>query len=143
MCLCLVSATAAQDLQTRPAAAAAPLTAIKAIRTLMPDAARLNHPVLIRGTVTYINQREPAGLIVHDGPAGVFVRYGRKFLTSEMVDLRPGDVIEVEGRTTAEGFAPDVRPEHVHRIGRAALPRRSRCPTLRCRAAASIANISK
>ncbi len=88
----------------------------------MPDAARRNHPVLIRGTVTYINQREPAGIIVHDGQAGVFVRYGRRFLTSELVDLRPGDVIEVEGRTTAEGFAPDVRPEHIRRIGRGPLP---------------------
>ena len=120
VCLCLVRAAAAQDPQTRPAAA--PLTAIKAIRTLMPDAARRNHPVLIRGTVTYINQREPAGIIVHDGQAGVFVRYGRRFLTSELVDLRPGDVIEVEGQTTAEGFAPDVRPEHVRRIGRGPLP---------------------
>ena len=126
MCACVcvgaVRGASAQDLQPRPAAAAAPLTAIKAIRTLMPDAARSNHPVLIRGTVTYINQREPAGIIVHDGQAGVFVRYGRKFLTSELVDLRPGDVIEVEGRTTAEGFAPDVRPEHVRRIGRGPLP---------------------
>ena len=82
----------------------------QAIRTLTPDAARGSYPVLIRGTVTYINQREPAGIIVHDGEAGVFVRYGRKFLGSHLIDLRPGDVIEVEGRTTAEGFAPDVRP---------------------------------
>jgi len=36
--------------------------------------------------------------------------------------LRPGDVIEVEGQTTAEGFAPDVRPEQIRLIGRAALP---------------------
>ena len=48
----------------------------------MPDAARSNHPVLIRGTVTYINQREPAGIIVHDGQAGVFVRYGRRYSAS-------------------------------------------------------------
>ncbi|MEO7273453.1 MAG: histidine kinase dimerization/phosphoacceptor domain-containing protein [Vicinamibacterales bacterium] len=77
----------------------------------------------VRGTVTYINEREPAGIIVHDGTAGVFVRYGRTFLTAQTIRLRPGDVIDVEGVTTAEGFAPDVRSQQVRRIGRAALPR--------------------
>ena len=76
---------------------------------------------LIRGTVTYINEREPAGIIVHDGRAGVFVRYGRKS-SGPVIDLRPGDVIEIEGHTTADGFAPDVRPTRVRRIGRGPLP---------------------
>ena len=71
--------------------------------------------------MTYINEREPAGIIVHDGRAGVFVRYGPKF-SGPVIDLRPGDVIEVEGHTTADGFAPDVRPTRVRRIGRGPLP---------------------
>ncbi|MEO7272800.1 MAG: hypothetical protein ABI211_12450, partial [Vicinamibacterales bacterium] len=54
-----------------------PFTEIKAIRALSPENARREHPVRVRGTVTYINEREPAGIIVHDGTAGVFVRYGR------------------------------------------------------------------
>ncbi len=100
----------------------APLTEIRAIRTLMPDVARRSRPLRIRGTVTYINEREPAGIIVHDGRAGLFVRYGRKFVGGEVIPLRPGDVVEVEGHTTAEGFAPDVRPTHVRQIGRGPLP---------------------
>ena len=75
--------TAAQepDVNVRQVdAAPAPLTEIRAIRTLMPEVARRSRRVLIRGTVTYINEREPAGIIVHDGRAGVFVRYGRKFV---------------------------------------------------------------
>jgi signal transduction histidine kinase len=122
VCLSVVRVAHAQDLQTSVANTPAPLTAIKSIRALSPEAARRSHRVLIRGTVTYINQREPAGMIVHDGRAGVFVRYGRRLPGSQVIDLRPGDVIEVQGRTTAEGFAPDVRPEHIRRIGHGALP---------------------
>ena len=43
------------------------LTAIDAIRALTPQVANQRHRVLIRGTITYINEREPAGIIVHDG----------------------------------------------------------------------------
>ena len=51
-----------------------PLTAISEIRGLAPEIAQQRQRVLVRGTVTYINEREPAGLIVHDGSAGLFVR---------------------------------------------------------------------
>ena len=81
VCLCgcvsvfAVTLARAQDVQAPSAeATAAPLREIRAIRTLMLDVARRSRPVLIRGTVTYINEREPAGIIVHDGRAGVFVR---------------------------------------------------------------------
>ncbi len=85
--------------------------------------------MLVRGTVTYINEREPAGLIVHDGSAGLFVRYGRRyFLNHPRLDLHPGDVVDVEGYTSADGFAPDVVPESVRRVGRSALPTAKRVP---------------
>ena len=107
----------------------APLTAISAIRGLAPEIAQQGQRVLVRGTVTYINEREPAGLIVHDGSAGLFVRYGRRyFLNNPRLDLHPGDVVEVEGYTSADGFAPDVVPESVRRVGRSALPTAKRVP---------------
>ena len=85
--------------------------------------------MLVRGTVTYINEREPAGIIVHDGSAGLFVRYGRRyFLKQPRLDLHPGDVVDVEGYTSADGFAPDVVPDAVRRVGRSALPPAKRVP---------------
>ena len=57
----------------------APLTDISAIRAMTPEIANERRRVLVRGTVTYINEREPAGIIVHDGSAGLFVRYGRRY----------------------------------------------------------------
>jgi hypothetical protein len=107
----------------------APLTTIKAIRALTPEAANQQRRVLIRGTVTYINERDPASIIVHDGKAGQFVRYGSKYLrTNSRIDLHPGDVIEVDGYTTGGGFAPDVFPDGVRRVGKSALPSPKRVP---------------
>jgi two-component sensor histidine kinase len=122
--LCWLGLVFARDAAAQtPDVPGSPLTGIRAIRALSPEDARREHAVRIRGTVTYINEREPAGIIIHEGTAGVFVRYGRTFLTAPTVLLRPGDVIEVDGFTTAEGFAPDVQPQEVRRLGRAALPR--------------------
>ena len=99
------------------------LTAIDAIRALTPQVANQRHRVLIRGTITYINEREPAGIIVHDGRVAVFVHYGPAyFLAHPRIELHPGDVVEVDGVTTGEGFAPAVVPEGVRRVGHSALP---------------------
>jgi signal transduction histidine kinase len=101
----------------------APLTDIKAIRALTPESADRHRRTLIRGTITYINEREPAGIIVHDGSSGLFVHYGRQYLlTHPRIDLHPGNVVEVEGHTTGEGFAPAVIPESIRRLGRSVLP---------------------
>jgi signal transduction histidine kinase len=99
------------------------MTAIAAIRALTPQAADRSRRVVIRGTITYINERDPAGLIVHDGSAALFVHYGRRyFLEHPHIELHPGDLVDVEGYTTGEGFAPAVVPEAVRRVGRSALP---------------------
>ena len=99
------------------------LTAIDAIRALTPQVANQRHRVLIRGTITYINEREPAGIIVHDGRVAVFVHYGRAYLRAHpRIELHPGDIVEVDGVTTGEGFAPAVVPEDVRRVGHSALP---------------------
>jgi hypothetical protein len=63
-------ATDPEDLRT-------PLTAIAAIRALTPQVANQGHRVVIRGTITYINEREPAGIIVH-GDESIAVGEHRK-----------------------------------------------------------------
>ena len=52
---------------------------------------------MIRGRSRYINEREPAGIIVHDGRLALFVDYGPKDSSTPENRLHPGDVIEVEG----------------------------------------------
>ena len=99
------------------------LTAIDAIRALTPQVANERRRVLIRGTITYINEREPAGIIVHDGRvAAVRALWPAYFLKQPRLELHPGDVVEVEGYTTGEGFAPAVVPEVVRGVGQSALP---------------------
>ena len=44
------------------------------------------------------------------------------FLAHPRIELHPGDVIEVDGVTTGEGFSPAVVPEGVRRVGHSALP---------------------
>ena len=105
------------------------MTAIDAIRALTPEAAERGRRVAIRGTITYINEREPAGLIVHDGASGLFVHYGRTFILKQpRLELHPGDVVEIDGHTTGEGFAPAVVPDAIRKIGRSALPPARRVP---------------
>ena len=106
-----------------------PMTTIDAVRALTPEGADRGRRVSIRGTITYINEREPAGIIVHDGRAALFVHYGPAYFRAHpKIDLHPGDVVEVDGVTTGEGFAPAVVPEDVRRVGHSALPPARRVP---------------
>ena len=113
--------------------ALAALTDISAIRALTPEAANSRRRARIRGTITYINEREPAGIIVHDGEAGLFVHYGDYFVEEPPVTFRPGDIVEVDGYTTGHGFAPAIVPDDVQAGGAGtAAGSRNRCRTRRC-----------
>jgi len=99
------------------------LTRIDAIRALSPDEAAKGYPVRIRGTVTYLDESWPSGLIVHDGRSGQFVLYAEPYIrTHPRIDLRVGDLVEVEGHTARGGFAPNVDPSLVRKLGRGSLP---------------------
>ncbi len=99
------------------------LTRISAIRALSSDEASRGYPVRIRGSVTYLDERYPSGLIIHDGVAGQFVLYAEPYLRNHpRLDLRRGDLVEVVGRTTRGGFAPNVDPTLVRKLGRGSLP---------------------
>jgi signal transduction histidine kinase len=97
-------------------------TDIAAIRALTPEAANRRRRARIHGTITYINEREPAGMIVHDGEAGLFIHYGDYFVENPPVKFRPGDIVDVDGYTTGHGFAPAIVPDDVRLLGRGPLP---------------------
>ncbi len=113
-----------------PAAAQGPkdaalpfLTRIRAIRALSLDEGARGYPVRIRGTVTHLDENMRAGLILHDGQSGQWLERPRQ---SEALgvwnDLKRGDRVEVEGYTVRGGFAPNLRPERLRRLGEGPMP---------------------
>ncbi len=103
------------------------LTRIRDIRALSAAEAAKGYRVSIRGTVTYLDERWPSGLILHDGDDGQFVLYAEPYLkTHPRIGLRVGDRALVEGRTATGGFAPNVEPSLVRRLGPGSLPEPAR-----------------
>ena len=98
------------------------LTSIREIRTLSQDQGAQGHPVRIRGTVTHFDEVQLNGLIIHDGRFGQFVEPPPAGKIPGWQDLRRGDVVEIEGYTIRGGFAPNVDPKTVRKLGRASLP---------------------
>ena len=99
------------------------LTHIRAIRALSQDQGARGYPVRIRATVTHFDEAQSTGLLVHDGQFGQFViPPARPDTTAIWRTLRSGDDIEIDGRTVRGGFAPNVQPESIRKLGRAPLP---------------------
>lgn len=99
------------------------LTRIEAIRALSQDGGALGYPVRIRGTVTHVDEWQHTTLILHDGAFGQFVLNPvEPAKAGAWNELRTGDIVEVTGRTVRGGFAPNVVPDHVRKLGRAPLP---------------------
>jgi len=105
------------------------LTHIRDVRALSAEQAARGFPVRLEGTVTYLDEDWPSGLIVHDGTAGQFVLYAQPYLSAHpRLPLHAGDRIEVEGHTVRGGFAPNVLPSLVRRLGPGRLPEPRRLP---------------
>ena len=107
------------------------LTTIKSIRTLSQDEGAKGYPVRVRGIATHVDEQADTGLIVHDGEFGQFVvgpPAGAAAATRAWRELQRGDLVELEGRTVRGGFAPNVEPNAVRRLGRASLPAPKRIP---------------
>jgi signal transduction histidine kinase len=99
------------------------LTSIKAIRALSQDEGARGYGVRVRGIVTHVDEQADVGLMVHDGDLGQFVVPPTDIPSAgPWRDLQRGDAIEIEGRTVRGGFAPNVQPTVVRRMGRAPLP---------------------
>jgi signal transduction histidine kinase len=107
-----------------PAADPLPLlTTIEAIRSLTQDEGAKGYPVRVRGIVTHIDETADVTLMIHDGALGQFVAPPERPSTvGPWRDLKRGDEVEIEGRTVRGGFAPNLLPASVRRLGRKDLP---------------------
>ena len=111
--------------QERSAADLPVLTAIKDIRALSQHDGERGYPVRIRATVTHFDENLQTTLIVHDGAFGQFVQpppLEKIKSVGDWVNLKAGDLVEIDGYTTHGGFAPDVMPTRIRRIGRGTMP---------------------
>jgi signal transduction histidine kinase len=83
----------------------------------------------VRAIVTHIDEVADVGLMIHDGAFGQFVVPPRDInKVAAWSELQRGDLIEIEGRTERGGFAPNVQPTAIRRLGRAPLPRPKHIP---------------
>jgi signal transduction histidine kinase len=121
--VCGLAAEARGYSQTPPNPALPLLTTIKAIRALSQDAGARGYPVRIRGTVTHFDEVQHSTLFVHDGAFGQFVAPPTDpAQVGVWAELKLGDLVEIEGRTVRGGFAPNVVPSRVRRLGRGLMP---------------------
>ena len=105
------------------------LSTVSAIRALSQDEGARGYPVDVRATVTHIDERGHSTLFIHDGALGQFVMPPTvPASVPAWAELRQGDLVEIEGRTERGGFAPNIRPSAVHRLGHASLPRPKQIP---------------
>jgi signal transduction histidine kinase len=99
------------------------LTRIEDIRSLSQDSSALGYRVRITATVTHFDELARTTLVVHDGALGQFVLPPAVPATVGVwADLKAGDLVEIEGRTVRGGFAPNVVPDKVRRLGHGPLP---------------------
>jgi signal transduction histidine kinase len=99
------------------------LTRIEDIRALSQDGSALGYPVRIRGIVTHFDEIGHSTLVVHDGASGQFVLPPvNPSHAGDWNALKAGDYVEIEGHTVRGGFAPNVVPDRVWKIGRAPMP---------------------
>lgn len=91
------------------------LTTASAVRNLQPQQAERQHPVRLRGVVTYWH---PEWLLcfVQDGTSGIFVAFERR------PNLQRGDRVEVNGVTGPGQYAPQVERAQVTVLGPGELP---------------------
>src|SRR5438093_5123502 len=109
--------------QDQSATALPLLTRIEDIRALSQDEGARGYPVRIRGTVTHFDEVQRTTLFVHDGAFGQFVALpAEPAKVGVWAELKSGDLVEIEGRTVRGGFAPNVWPSNVRKLGRGPMP---------------------
>lgn len=109
--------------QVSPATPLPLITTIEGIRALSQDEGARGLPVRVRGIVTHFDERAATGLIVHDGRFGQYVlNPPDQSKVPVWPSLARGDSIEIEGRTVRGGFAPNIEPAAIRRLGHGPLP---------------------
>ena len=115
--------------QPAPAPRLPVLSTVQAIRALSQDEAARGYPVAVRGTVTHVDERADHSLIIHDGHLGQFVMPPPvPAQLPAWAELRRGDLVEIDGRTERGGFAPNILPAAIRRLGRGPLPAPKQIP---------------
>ena len=105
------------------------LTTIKQIRALSQDEGARGYPVRVRGIVTHFDEQHDVTLMVHDGEFGQFVATPKvPGSVGTWHGLRRGDVVQIDGRTVRGGFAPNILPTSIRKLGQEALPTPKRIP---------------
>jgi signal transduction histidine kinase len=99
------------------------LSTVSGIRALSQDEGARGYPVHVRATVTHIDEIGHGTLVIHDGTLGQFVVAPPADAPLPVwAQLQRGDLVEIHGRTERGGFAPNIRPSAVRKIGRGAMP---------------------
>jgi len=97
------------------------LTRAQQIRELTPEQAALGYPVRLKAVVTYYDDSQEKDLFVQDSSAGIWVDISSLKLTS-----RPGQQVELEGRSGLKDFAPQITQPRLRLLGEAKMPRARR-----------------
>ena len=99
------------------------LSTVAAIRALSQDEAARGYPVHVRATVTQFDELGHGTQFIHDGTLGQFVDPPAAGVAiPAWAELQRGDLVEIQGRTKRGGFAPNILPSAVRRLGRGAMP---------------------
>ena len=110
------------DKQTEGAKAERPalavLTTTREIKTLNPEEARRNHPVVIRGVITMILPVSD-GAVIQDSTGGIFVQTSG---LKESESLQWGEFCEIAGVTDPGYFAPLIMANRAACLGAGRLP---------------------
>lgn len=93
------------------------VTSAAVLRALSPAEAARRRPVKLRATVIGLNPSSPA-VFLQDETGGTFVRVQGVWPTQ----VRPGDVLDVEGLTYEGRLVPGVQSARFRVVGRARLP---------------------
>jgi PAS domain S-box-containing protein len=110
-----VSIAVAESYSNRNQKPTTPVT-IGQIRELNRQAA-LGFKVCVHAVVTYYDP-VAADLFIQDSTAGIWVNTP----AGAKLDLKPGDLVEVQGDAVMPDFAPDIVNAHIKVLGRAPLP---------------------
>ncbi len=86
------------------------------VRDLSPDRAAWQYPVRLRAVVT-VNTRLDSSFFCQDESSGIYIR-----MKTDRADVKPGDVVAIEGVSDPGGFAPIVVASNVTIVGKAVLP---------------------
>ncbi len=93
-----------------------PLRTVAQVRNLTPKEAQGHLPVRLKATVTFW-ENELHSRFVQDDTAGIYIGQ-----MTDLPELMPGQIVEVEGVTSPGEFAPIIIPKSVTVVGEGKLP---------------------